>query len=164
MYANRWILPCHYFGELTGFEAKTYGNGKPKSLFPEWFRPDSTVYTTTWDVDQDFCVITESIFDAETLGSNAIGIFGSVLRHGQLQKLLEMRNTCRLRRLVWFLDPDAVKKQTRAIVTKTLPHFTNYIVRSEYDPNDTGSTKCWKLVKNSIPVASARDILNATTR
>lgn len=160
-YAYRWIIPCQRFGELEGFEAKSYAHQKPKSLFPTWFLTSSTFYTSMcWDWNQDFLVITESSFDAETLGCNAIGIYGSVLHPGQVIKLVELKNRG-LRRLVWFLDHDAWKKETNSLLRWTGNLFDNYVVRKpkDSDPNDLGRAKCWELVADAAYISSAGNIL-----
>ena len=88
-YRGRILLPAMWLNELMGFEAKSYAGKKPKSLFPDWFLTSATVYTTRrWDNNLPFCVVTESIIDAETLGVNAIGLYGSTLSWAQWNCLI----------------------------------------------------------------------------
>lgn len=161
-YRYRWILPCRYFEQELGWEAKSFVGHEPKSLFPSWFRTSQAIYTTyQWDKSADFAVVTESIFDAETLGCNAIGLFGSELSDGQLAKLVQLRNTG-ITRLVWFLDADAIIKQAKAIVRKTSIFFENLVVNvpQGQDPNQLGRNTCWKLVSEARSFSSA-NLLNA---
>ncbi len=161
-YADRWILPCMYFGELQGFEAKTYRGGNPKSLFPkDWFSTQDTIYTTyQWDMATTFVVITESIFDAETFGCNTIGIYGSHLHPGQLLRLFELKAKG-ITKLVWCLDEDAWKKQRQSILSSTAMWFDNYVCRlpKGTDPNELGRKRCWDLVAKSSQVNSEVDLL-----
>jgi len=160
-YADRWILPVRDLDDqLVGFEAKSFLKHPTKSL--SMFPTGVTIYCTpAWDLSQDFVVITESIFDAETLRTNAAGIFGSVLHPGQLVQLLELRKRRGVRRLVWMLDPDAAAKQRRAALQMTGTMFTNYVaeIPSGDDPNSLGYQKCWDLVAHAVPVGGISDFL-----
>lgn len=169
-FAYRVLLPCNFFGTVTGFEAKTYVNASPKSLFRDFTGGCGHVYSSIrWDDSKDFCVVTESILDAETLGVNAIGIFGSVLRNQQLLDLLGLRSRG-VRKLIWFLDGDAVKKQANLIRQKTGLFFDNYAVDLKTldilspegeDPNSLGHDKSWSLVERARPIADAFDLIAA---
>lgn len=163
-FSHRILLPNNFFGAVTGFEAKSYVNAKPKSLLRHFTQEHAHVYTTwSWDKKCDFCVVTESILDAETLGVNAIGIFGSVLRDEQVLSLLQLR-AAGIRRLVWFLDGDAVKKQANSIRRKTLLlGFDNLNILSEggEDPNSLGRERCWNLVSRASPIGDSFDLLAA---
>jgi len=163
-YADRWILPVEQDGSLYGFEAKTFRQRAfPKSLFPTWMKTSQVVYMTRrWIMSEDFAVITESVFDAETLGSNAMGIFGSSLSDGQFVRLLQLRADHGVTRLVWFLDDDAWKKQARAIMQKTMLLFTNYVVTTAAgeDPNSLGSEECWRRVANATLVENLPQLLH----
>lgn len=148
-YAYRLILELQFFGEVFGFEAKTFSNHSRKSLFPDWLRTGEKLYATrNWDTSQDYAVITESVFDAETLGINALGIFGSTLRDGQLSQLISMRQTVGLRRLIWFLDEDAWLSEGKAILHRTSILFDNFCVPVPHgqDPNSLGSDAAWQCV------------------
>jgi hypothetical protein len=151
-YDGRWVIPVYQDKEFVGFEAKAFKKGLiPKSLYPTWMHKSGILYLTDWDPDQDFAVITESVFDAETLGVNAIGIFGSTLGMGQFVQLLNLKKTKNLKRLVWFLDADAWKKQAIAIIKQTRTMFQNYVIRSrgDEDPNSLGHEECWKRVSQA---------------
>jgi len=160
-YEGRVILPATWFEETAGWEAKTYVGSQPKSLFPEWFETSHNIYTTQeWDTSADFCVITESILDAETFRINALGLYGSTLREGQLLKLFELKARG-INRLVWCLDYDAWKKQAAAILTRTELHFINLVCdlpRWE-DPNQVGWAKCWELVQNAKVIKDSTDLV-----
>lgn len=160
-YAGRVILPCRWFGESDGWEAKSYDkNLKPKSRFPDWFQASQSVYSTkNWDHGSDFAVITESIFDAETFGLNACGIYGSTLREGQLVKLLSLRDLG-VRRLIWCLDYDAWSKQCKAILGSTLSGFDNFVIRLPQwtDPNQLGRDACWDAVASAVHVRDSLDL------
>ena len=157
-YSHRVLMPIHWFGEFVGIDAKSYTNATPKSLFPEWQEAGAMHATGAWDHTADFAVVTESVLDAETLGCNAIGILGSVLRPAQLNRLLKLRQQG-VQRLVWFLDYDAWRKQYNAIFRKT-GMFDNLIVplESDSDPNDLGREKCWDLVRNAVPIEDELDL------
>lgn len=162
-FAHRVLLPCNFFGAVTGFEAKTYVNASPKSLLRHFTRNTGRVYSSRqWDNSKDFCVVTESILDAETLGENAIGLFGSVLRDEQLLDLLELRSRG-VRKLVWFLDGDAIKKQITSIRRRTGLFFDNFSILSQdsEDPNSLGRDRCWSLVSQARPIADAFDLIAA---
>lgn len=152
-YSGRVVLPCQFFGELHGWEAKSYSRQTPKSLFPQWMDTARVVYTTQqWDKCADFAILTESVLDAETFGINAVGLYGSTLRDGQVQRLLEMRNAG-ITHLVWCLDGDAWKKQAVAILRKTSLLFRNSILAlpNSQDPNSLGREECWRLLQQSRP-------------
>jgi len=162
-YAGRWVIPCRYFGQLEGVEYKTYEGAKPKSLFPHrWFQTDKCIYTTYgWDESKDFAIITESAFDAETLRTNAVGLYGSVLHEGQLDRLFDLQEHHGVHRLVWCLDPDAWAKQSRAILSRTRTFFENYVctIPEGDDPNSLGYQVCWDLVRNAQYIGSSLDLL-----
>ncbi len=160
-YQGRVVLPAMWFDEVTGWEAKAYVNTSPKSLFPEWFETSHNLYTTRqWDHSADFCIITESIFDAETFKINAVGMYGSTLREGQLMRLLDLKNRG-ITRLVWCLDYDAWRKQAAAILTRTEMHFTNMVcdLPKWSDPNELGWAKCWQLVQNAKAIKDSTDLV-----
>ncbi len=162
-FSDRVLIPCNFFGELTGFEAKTYVGASPKSLLRYFTSGRGHVYSSRhWDSTIDFCVVTESILDAETLGVNAIGLFGSVLRDEQLIDLLELRNRG-VRKLIWFLDGDALKKQNNSIRRKTSLFFENFSILSPHgeDPNSLGRERCWNLLSQARPIADELDLLAA---
>jgi len=163
-YAGRWILPVCEFGELKGFDAKSFSGRTPKSLFPEWLETSRMLYhTPAWDSRIDHVVITESIFDAETIGFNAVGIFGSVLRDGQFNRLWELRKRG-VTKLVWMLDEDAWIKQINAILRKTRNFFDNYVVDMPpgSDPNSIGHDACCQLVRHARVVNNSFDLLVAS--
>jgi len=156
----RVIMPIQWFGELLGFDAKAWLPAmKPKSLFPEWQEGGAIHTTAAWDHSEDFCVITESVLDAETLGVNAVGILGAVLRDAQLSRLLDLRGQG-VRRLVWMLDGDAFTKAANAILRKT-GRFENYVavLTRDEDPNDLGRQECWNRVKTAVPVRDEFDLV-----
>ncbi len=160
-YSDRWILPCLWLDEVQGFEAKAWSRVvQPKSLFPSWFSSRNAIYTTPrWDWALGHAVITESIFDAETVGQNGVGIYGSVLHGGQFSRLLELRDRG-IRRLVWFLDEDAFMKQARAVLHWTRSLFENRWVRVPRgeDPNSLGHDRCVQLVQQAEAVSDSLDI------
>lgn len=163
-YGSRIILEARLFGELVGFEAKSFIGKTPKSLYPEWFMVSCNFYTSqNWDFVQPFAVITESIVDAETLGCNAIGIFGSHLRMLQLPLLVDLKARG-ITRLVWMMDADAWKKQVKSIFTKALFLFDNYVVilKRDEDPNSIGRNECWARVASAPPVRSEFDLARLT--
>lgn len=162
-YSDRILLETRFFEERTGFEAKSYHKSvKPKSLFPPSLYTGSTLYTTQkWNFDFDLAVITESIVDAETLRTNALGLYGSNLGIGQLQKLLELR-VMGVKNLYWALDQDALWKQSKLILKNTTSFFNNYFVElpiSE-DPNSCGHDKCWELVSLAKPFKDEFDLID----
>lgn len=159
-YSYRWIFPVYWNDELVGFEAKAYRKQQPKSLFPEWFATSNYVYRTrNWDASNPMAVITESVLDAETLGCNALGLFGSSLRDGQLQRLFELQKNG-LTDLVWMLDADAAAKSAKAILEKTMAWFNNFFVvlHGRDDPNELGREKCWEHVRKAIRVENPLDL------
>lgn len=168
-YANRWILPCRFMGKVEGFEAKAWHKSKqPKALYPTWFKPQDTIYTTAWDRDLDFGVVTESIFDAETFALNALGLYGSSLLAGQVDRLLELRRDFGVTRLFWALDPDATARQLKAIGEKTSALFKNFLVPlpartvsgEKSDPNSLGHETCLELLAQAVEVTSELDLLS----
>lgn len=158
-YEGRIILPTNYLGEKTGFEAKAYAGKKPPSKFPEWFDSYGTLYTTPFDLSLGFCVITESIFDSETIGLNAVGCYGG-FKEGQFDCLLDLKSKG-ISKFIWMLDWDAWKKQTKAILTKSLGWLDNYVVNMprDSDPNDLGRDVCWKLLKACRRVKDEFDLI-----
>ena len=158
-YADRWIIPCMFMGKIVGFEAKAYKKSiTPKSLFPTWFKTSQHIHTTDWDYDEDFAVITESIFDAETIGTNAVGLFGSRLNDGQVQCFSDLG----VKRLVWFLDSDAWMKQATAILGKTMMLWENWVVKvpKGEDPNSLGKQNCWNLIGQAVKVEDGLDLFS----
>jgi len=162
-YSSRWIFPIWNAAkdELLGFDAKTYSDSaKPKSLLADWISPSVIYRTHEWNDQLDFAVITESILDAETLRCNGIGLLGSSLREGQMLELMKMRKNG-ISRLVWFLDYDAWKKQSKMIIRNTFTWFDNYVVILDHDsdPNSLGGEECWRLVSQARYVNSVSDVL-----
>lgn len=161
-YDGRVIFPTYYFGEVTGFEAKTYSNQKPKSVFPDWFDTYTTFYTTKrWEPDLDVMIITESLVDAETLGINCIGVYGSSLKDGQLTKLLTLANEKKVKELVWMLDGDAWAKQIKIIYKKTIGIFNNSVIKlpNKLDPNELGFQRAWEYVHNRVRIRDEFDLV-----
>lgn len=161
-YKDRVILPAYFLGEMIGYEAKSSIKGvKPPSLFPDWMDTYSYVYTTSINWESKFLIVTESIFDAETFGSNAIGCYGG-FKEGHLPTLLNLRKKG-LESLIWALDWDAWKKQSKAILTKTVGLFNNYVVNMPYkkDPNDLGREACWNLLNTRLRISDELDMLQA---
>lgn len=167
-YAGRWILPCKFGKELQGFEAKAWHpKTQPKALYPTWFVARESVYTTyNWDDSLGFAIVTESVFDAETFGLNAVGIYGANLLPGQFDKLLTLRERG-ITALYWALDPDAFDKAAKGILSKTFSMFSNHLVEipkllpdgSKGDPNAIGTDACWELVESAVLVESEWDLL-----
>lgn len=165
-YRGRIILSTNQHGILTGFEAKTYTKQKPPSLFPDYQDTWSSFYTTrSWDWSKDFLVLTESIFDAETLGVNAVGLYGSSLKDGQFAELLTSKARG-IKKLVWLLDWDAWKKQSKMILARTLGIFDNYVCNlpEGTDPNALGRDKCWDLVSKAELVRDEFDLVELSVK
>lgn len=162
MYTGRVILPCNFLGKFEGFEAKSYCGHARKTLYPQWFETGRTIYTTPWYFGANFAVITESVLDAETLGVNAVGLYGSVLRDGQLSRLLDLRERG-VRRLVWMLDADAIRKSAIAIRKKTFSWFENFVIQlnAGEDPNSIGRDECWRRVAEASLVRDEFDTMLA---
>lgn len=159
-YQGRVILPCYYFGELIGFEAKSYTNQTPKSLFPDWMDTYSYFYTTDGKLEREFLVITESVLDAETLSMYTIGLYGSSLKEGQLARLIKLKEQG-LKELYWMLDEDAMVKQLKIILTQTGQAFRNKIcvLPKGEDPNSYGSMNCFNAVSGAIAVEDEWQLL-----
>jgi hypothetical protein len=161
-YNERVLIPALWSGEVIGFEAKNiYPSQVPKTLYPDWFRKGEYLYSThNWDRSSDFCVITESILDAETLGVNAIGLYGSSLNSVQFSLLLQLRSKG-IKRLVWMLDADALKKEVKMIVRQSSSFFTNYISMLPIgeDPNSIGRSKAWEAVSKAALISGEEDLL-----
>jgi hypothetical protein len=157
---GRLILPCWYFNKMVGFEAKAYIDSvKPKSLFPSWFKPSDYIYTSkVWTKDYDYIVLTESIFDAETVHYNAAGIFGSNLSERQLRILIGLK-TDGYRVLYWMLDADALSKAVKTILRRTSEFFYNYVcmMPPDEDPNSIGRDSCKELIHSAKPVRDEFD-------
>lgn len=169
-YARRWIIPCRFLDDqIHGIEAKAWSKAKqPKTLYPTWMSPQENVYTTAWDDSLPIAIVTESIFDAETFATNAVGIYGSQLLPGQFEKLLELKRRKGVVALFWALDPDAVVRQRNAILQKTLGVFKNYRLRfptalpngEKPDPNSVGHATCWDMIDSATEVESELDLLD----
>jgi hypothetical protein len=163
-YRDRLLLEHHWFGSTPqGFEAKrVYSHQQPKTLYPPWFRTGEHLYgTRSWDWAKPFAVITESILDAETLGTNAVGLFGSSLKESQFELLLGLRQHG-TRDLIWFLDGDALRKSLGMLLRRsTLMFFTNWVVRCPLgeDPNSLGHSRAWGLVSQATQVSNEEDAL-----
>lgn len=166
-YKGRWILPCNFMGRLVAFEAKTYYEAvTPKALYPEWFATQDYVYTTYgWDTTCPAAIVTESIFDAETFGQNAVGIYGSHLYPGQFDALLELKKQRGVEVLYWALDPDAWRRQSQMILQRTAGVFRNFILNypviegRKLDPNELGHECAVGLLETATEVHSELDIL-----
>lgn len=163
-YKGRIVFETKWFGEPHGFEAKSYTNQKPKSLFPEWMDTENFLYSTEdWNPDVPVCVITESVIDAETFACNTVGMYGSVMREGQWLLLREMCRKRGITRLVWFLDNDAWYKQSKTLVTKALGMFDNYVVNvpKGQDPNSLGRDRAWSLAQSAKRIQDEFDLVTA---
>ncbi|MEM3040531.1 MAG: hypothetical protein QXG97_00720 [Nitrososphaerota archaeon] len=162
-YAGRVLLSAHFLDQWIGFEAKTFCGQNPKSLFPPGMRTGSYVYTTrAWDRDTPVAYITESIIDAETIGVNAIGIFGSNFTDGHLSRLLTLNRAYGVRQIVWCLDADASLRQIRFLMRKCSGLFQNYIadIPDGHDPNSLGRERMHELIRTSIPIMSDIDAIS----
>lgn len=160
-YAQRIILPCFWLDKIVGFEAKAYAGQTPKALYPDWFETSQYLYTTKkFHPELGTAIVTESIFDAETIGINTLGLYGSTLKEGQLNRLLELRELG-IRRLVWFLDWDAWKKQAKSILGKTSGLFQNSVanVPTGQDPNSMGKPACIHALASTEEIHDAMDLL-----
>lgn len=160
-YQGRMILPCRWFGELVGFEAKSFSGHSRKALFPGWFKTGENIYTSKyWDHDLGYAVITESTLDAECVGWNACGLYGCMLRDSQLPRLLELREYG-IKKLIWFLDSDARAKELSIITRKTQSLFDNYVVSvpAGEDPCSLGREACLKLISEAKQFRDSLDFV-----
>lgn len=160
-YNGRIIIPANHLGESIGWEAKAYQGNTPPSLFPDWMDTYAYFYTSKdFDLGKGLAIITESIIDAETFSSNAIGAFGG-FKGGHLPALLDLKKKG-IHTLIWALDGDAWKKQAKHIVTKTLGIFKNYVCnfKQEEDPNSVGRERCWQLASEASLIESEYDLAN----
>ena len=161
-YADRVILPGMYFDKFVGFEAKTlYKTILPKSLFPTWFNTSEWFYTSfDWKFERGVMVITESIFDAETVGRNAIGIYGSTLHEGQMARMIELASKG-IKKIVWMLDSDAWKKQTRAVFQLSA-FFETYAMSlpMPHDPNSLGRDWIYANIQNARRIRNELDMFD----
>lgn len=160
-YQGRIILQANHMGQPIGWEAKTYQGAKPPSLFPDWMDTYSYFYTTKkFDLSIGLAVITESIIDAETYGTNAIGCFGN-WKPGHLSTILDLKKRG-IHTLIWSLDGDAWKKQAKNILTKTIGLFKNFVVNmpKDQDPNSIKREACWQLASEADEVSSEYDLIN----
>jgi hypothetical protein len=160
-YYERLIIPTNQAEEWTGFEAKAiHSSQKPKSLYPEWMQTSESVYTVlSWSPDRTLAAVTESVLDAETValtGVNAVGIYGSSFKDGQIRALLELG----IETLVWMLDGDAWGAQKKAIF-KSLGLFEHYVapVPKGEDPNSLRKGRCEQAFELAVPIKSEWDLM-----
>lgn len=149
-FADRVILPTNYLGKLTGFEAKSYTGKTPKALYESWFSTSTTLYTTqAFDESPDTVVITESVVDAETVMRNALGLYGSSLKEGQLHLLKSLRDIGVLN-FIWMLDEDAWKKIVKILEKQFLGVGNSYLTRlpKGEDPNSLGHDECLRIISD----------------
>lgn len=156
-YSGRFILPVRYFDKQLGFEAKSYSGHTPKSL--SMCEPDSLYSTVCWDKARPFAVITESIFDAETVGVNALGLMGSGMSADRFARLLDCKKHG-VEELIWLLDADAFDKQRRLIERWGMSRFRNKFAMTPdgLDPNAMGLQKCWDCINAAKPINSVLDL------
>ncbi len=158
-YSGRIIIPCLSFGEDWGFEAKSYCGGDPKSLTN--LREGALWVTQAWDAERPYAVITEAVFDAEAIGMNAVGMFGSALDENRLTELLRLRSRG-VTRLIWMLDDDAFGKQLKIIRKWVSLYFENYRVKfpphlKGQDPSSLSFLDRWSLIQAAEPVETVWD-------
>lgn len=167
-YQNRIVMPAYFCDVVTGIEAKAIDKTqRPKSLFPNWFDTANTIYTTSkWSTKDKFCVVTESILDAETFGVNATGLYGSSFKDGHLRCFLDLKRERGVTTLVWCLDNDAWAKQAKMLLSKTLSHFENCVIPLPYkqDPNEIGRDQCWDRLSKAEYIRDELDLLEISMR
>lgn len=156
-YAGRYLLPIRFFGRQFGYEAKSYTGATPKSL--SVCEPNSLYSSVCWDKSRPFAVITESVFDAETVGVNAIGLLGSALSGDRWKHLYSLQKQG-ITELVWLLDSDAWRKQRRMIARFSAFYFTNKFAELPpgEDPNSFGMAACWDRIDNAVVIRTEYDM------
>ncbi|MGJ8565133.1 CHC2 zinc finger domain-containing protein [Bacillus subtilis] len=92
------------------------------------------------------CVITEGIFDATTVGSLGVSIFGKTLSTKQLLQLVQAD----LEAVYIMLDPDALEDAIK-MATMVSKHISNtYICYLKGgDPNEVGRKGCLRAIKEA---------------
>lgn len=151
-YSGRWIIPVNLDGQYRGFEAKSYCGQTPKSLTGN-LAPGTVYKSETWSYSLTYAVITESVFDAESVGINSIGTFGCNVSEQQFAEILKLRHQG-ITDLVWLYDPDAMQKQTSVIRRWSAGFFNNRFARlpAGLDPNAASFNQVWQAINNAEPM------------
>lgn len=159
-YTERIILPCHYNGTYTGFEAKgTHPNHDPKSIYGANMETNLSVYTSVGNRDDCYdLAVTESVLDAETfhtLPCNSVGCYGGY-KEEQAEAIIRLGPE----RIYWFLDGDAWHKLWNAI--RTLAPFAEHYVppmKDREDPNSIGPQGCMDYLNKSRRIEAELDLI-----
>lgn len=107
-YAGCIVFPYHQQGQLVYYQARKYiHTGGPKFKFPRQEEFGIGKTSVIYNIDAlhlfDDIDIVESMFNAETLGDNAIAIGGKAISHSQFTAIL--KSPCKT--ISILLDPDA---------------------------------------------------------
>ena len=107
-YADRVVVPVFDLeGELASFVARYMGNPPrkvPKVLYPKGSRTSQVLFNHDVARRYSTVVVCEGVFDAISVGRNAVAIFGKVASQEQKSQLAVLGQD---RRIVVMLDSDA---------------------------------------------------------
>jgi DNA primase len=156
-YANRVIVPSfdsdcnlNYFIARDIFPNSSFKYKNPK-VSKDIVMFDNTLY---WD---DPIVLVEGVFDAISVGINAIPILGKMIQPMLMNKLITSKN----KDIYVCLDSDA-KKVASIIASELMDNGKNvYLVDlpEDKDPSDLGHIKINELIRNTTKQCTFSDIM-----
>lgn len=128
------------------------GNAKPKTFNPvgtaNSYGKTDVVFNLNNARKHDVCVITEGVFDATTVGSNGVALFGKTMNVKQLVQILNAK----FKRVYVMLDNDALKNAIDVceMLSKHIPEtFLCHIEENGGDPNGIGKVGCLNVLKQA---------------
>jgi DNA primase len=144
------ILPFYSRGRLIYYHARNFLSTGPKYNNPNiditgvgkaviWYNPDALEL-------YDMVYITEGVFNAETMGDNAIASGGKFVSRYQLNQLIKST----VKRFVILLDPDAIDKAIElALALVDFKKVKVVVLPENSDTNSLGKNKTMQYIYNT---------------
>jgi len=130
---DRVCIPLILDSEILGFQCRTYSHKSPKYLFqPTHIKIHDTFFQ--WDIAKYYkkVYLVEGIFDAISIGLNAVALFGHYLSNNQFKLLINSD----IEEVVVVLDRDTEKESIA--MSKKLSSYFNKVGYLKWDniPNE----------------------------
>jgi len=144
-YAARCIIPFYERGKLVYFVARSIVNAKVKILNPpaKFAKKSEVLFNIDFARQHKRVVICEGVFDAMSVGENAVCLLGKTISYVQLMKLLSIP----AEEFVVMLDADAYKDAIE--VAKRINEFDRKVriaVLESGDPNENSKKDIQKAI------------------
>lgn len=156
-YSNRIIVPNYSSnGELTYFVARSFGDSNLSYINPPISKNvvgfDNLI---NWDEE---IILVEGVFDAISVGSNAIPLYGKYIGRSLQRKMVEKG----VDKVYMMLDPDAHKevvKQAERLYKEGIE--VTWVKLQDKDPGDMSREEIVSALKNSAIEMKFQNIVHA---